>query len=187
MIPNASTNADAAAPGVLTIGHSNVSIEAFLDLLRPHGVEALVDARSQPYSKFTPHFSRENLERAVRRAGMTYVFLGDALGGRPPADQCPACYDADGNALYERIEEQPFYRRGIDRLREWIGRARVCVMCGEEDPARCHRRLLVGRTLIAAGIDVRHVRGDGSIETEREVEERFLRENPKARQLGFSF
>jgi len=38
---------------VLTIGHSNHPIERFLGLLREHGVEVPVDARSQPYSRFS--------------------------------------------------------------------------------------------------------------------------------------
>jgi uncharacterized protein (DUF488 family) len=45
-----------------------------------------------------------------------------------------------------------------------IGRA--CIMCAEEDPARCHRRLLVGRTLVARGVEVRHIRGSGALEAE---------------------
>ena len=33
---------------LFTIGHSNHSIERFLALLRPHGVEAVADVRSRP-------------------------------------------------------------------------------------------------------------------------------------------
>jgi len=39
-------------------------------------------------------------------------------------------------------------------------------MCAEENPASCHRRLLVARTLVRRGVAVRHIRGTGAIETE---------------------
>jgi uncharacterized protein (DUF488 family) len=42
-------------------------------------------------------------------------------------------------------------------------------MCSEEDPARCHRRLLVTRALTGRGVEVRHIRGNGSVVTEAEL------------------
>jgi uncharacterized protein (DUF488 family) len=164
-------HADAPTPklSVLTIGHSNHPIEKFLGLLREHGVEVLVDARSQPFSRFSPQFSRKALERTVTEASIRYLFMGDLLGGRPEAREC---YGADGKVDYDLVEAQEFYQRGIERLLDGIARFRVCVMCAEEDPSRCHRRLLITRTLVRRGVDVRHVRSTGPLETEAEIEKR---------------
>lgn len=159
-------DASSAKLSVLTIGHSNHPIEKFLGLLRAHDVEVLVDARSQPFSRFVPHFSRKALERAVTDASIRYLFMGDLLGGRPAAR---ACYGADGKVDYDRVEAQEFYQHGIERLLDAIARFRVCVMCAEEDPSRCHRRLLIARTLVRRGVDVRHVRGTGAVESESEL------------------
>jgi hypothetical protein len=41
-------------------------------------------------------------------------------------------------------------------------------MCGEEDPAACHRRLLVSKVLLGEGWTIDHIRGDGRSETESE-------------------
>jgi len=38
----------------------------------------------------------------------------------------------------------------------------VALMCAEEDPERCHRWLLVGRTLVARGMTVVDIGGDGA-------------------------
>ncbi len=154
---------------VLTIGHSNHSIEKFIGLLHQHDVEVLVDARSQPFSRFSPHFSRKPLERAVTDASMVYMFMGDALGGRPKAQEL---YDANGKVLYDKVEEQEFYRAGIARLVDTIRQRRVCVLCCEEDPSQCHRRLLVTRTLLHSGVEVLHVRGTGQLEPEADVQAR---------------
>jgi uncharacterized protein (DUF488 family) len=43
------------------------------------------------------------------------------------------------------------------------------MLCAEENPAACHRRLLIGRVLLNHGIQVDHIRGDGRIQTEAEV------------------
>ncbi len=37
---------------IFTIGHSNHSIEQFVALLQQHGITALADVRSAPYSRF---------------------------------------------------------------------------------------------------------------------------------------
>lgn len=157
------------ALSILTLGHSRHPLDKFLALLRQHEVDVLVDVRSQPFSRFSPHFSRKALERAVTDASRRYLFLGDALGGRP---QLRACYDDAGQIDYDRVEAQDFYQRGIERLREGIARFRVCLLCSEEDPSHCHRRLLITRTLVRHGVDVRHVRGTGAIETEAELRAR---------------
>lgn len=165
---------------VLTIGHSNRPLDGLIELLLRHRIEVLVDTRSQPYSRYSPHFARESLQRAVRDAGLRYLFMGDSLGGRPESREC---YDAEGQVNYDKVEEQDFYKQGIDRLVDGIHRFRVCILCSEEDPVRCHRRRLVGRTLLRRGIQVEHIRGDGTIEAEAAVQARFEGENPDRKQL----
>ena len=159
----------ARALSVLTIGHSRHPLDKFLGLLRQHEADILVDVRSQPFSRFSPHFSRKALEHAVTGASIRYLFMGDALGGRPTS---PACYAAGGKLDYDRVEAQDFYQRGIERLLEGIARFRVCLLCSEEDPSSCHRRLLITRTLVRRGVDVRHIRGTGAIESEAELRAR---------------
>lgn len=162
------------AMSLLTLGHSKHALERFLGLLRQHEVEVVVDARSQPVSRFSPHFARKALERALAAVSIEYLFMGDTLGGRP---QPRECYDDDGKVDYDRIAAQPFYQRGIAQLLDGIARLRVCVLCAEEDPSRCHRRLLITRTLVDEhGVEVRHIRGSGAIETEDELR---ARDNPR--------
>lgn len=158
-----------APKSVLTIGHSKHPIQKFLGLLREHGVELLVDARSQPFSRFSPQFSRKALEPAVMEVSISYLFMGDLLGGRPERREC---YAADGRVDYDLVEAQEFYQRGIERLLDGAARFRVCILCAEEDPTRCHRRLLITRTLVRRSVDVRHIRGTGAVQCEAEIEKR---------------
>jgi uncharacterized protein (DUF488 family) len=152
---------------LFSIGHSNHSVETFLDLLELHRVEVLADVRSHPYSRFAPHFDSGSLRKAVVDARMKYLFLGKELGGRPEGDEF---YDLDGHVLYSRVAEAPFFLDGIRRLEAGAAAYRVAILCSEEDPSGCHRRLLVGRALRMRGIVLDHIRGDGRLQTEAELE-----------------
>ncbi len=153
---------------VYTVGHSNVSAEAFVTLLKSHGIEVLVDVRSAPYSKYVPHFNRDVLKQAIVDAGLKYLYLGRELGGRPPGLHF---YGSDGHVRYDLIAASPEFCQGIERLRRGIREHRVALMCNEEDPRECHRRLLVGRVLAEGGVTVLHIRGDGRVQSEAELAE----------------
>lgn len=149
---------------IFTIGHSNHSLENFLGLLQRHNIQVLVDIRSHPYSKHVPQFNRGELEGAVKTAGLKYIFLGRELGGRTDGEEF---YDVEG--LYARLAESPLFLEGIARLEEGLrNNWRIALMCSEEDPAKCHRRFLVARVLVRRNIEVKNIRGDGSLETEPE-------------------
>jgi len=151
---------------IYTIGHSAHPWEEFAGLLREHGLEVVADIRSAPYSRYAPQFDHEDLQRKLIEAGLKYVFLGSELGGRP-ADE--TYYDKKGRVLYGRMKTDAAFVAGIERLERGMGEFRVALMCGEEDPAHCHRRLLVGRVLSERGHEVMHIRGDGRLQTDAEV------------------
>jgi uncharacterized protein (DUF488 family) len=153
-------------PRLLTIGHSNHSMEHLLELLRLHSVQVVADVRSSPYSKYTTQFDREPLAEALRAAGFQYVYLGSELGGRPRGDQY---YDAAGHVLYDKVVESPGFHEGVVRLEGGLRQYVVAALCAEENPAGCHRRLLVGRVLGERGVAVDHIRGDGRLQTEAEL------------------
>jgi uncharacterized protein (DUF488 family) len=149
-----------------TVGHSAHSLEHFLRLLDAHGVTVVVDTRSRPYSKYAPQFDREALKRAVLAHGLRYLWMGDVLGGRPSD---PGCYDGEGHVLYGRVAESAEFQAGIRRLEQGATSFYVALLCSEEDPAHCHRRLLVTRVLRERGAVVQHIRGEGALETEEAV------------------
>jgi len=155
-----------ADTGVLTVGHSHHAMDHFLDLLRRHSVQVVADVRSHPYSKYASQFDHEPLIEALRAAGFQYVYLGAELGGRPRGD---AYYDRDGRVLYDKVAASPAFQDGLARLKKGIQRQVVALLCAEEDPAGCHRRLLVARVLTEGGIAVAHIRGDGRLQTETEL------------------
>ena len=154
---------------IFTVGHSNHPLTTFLDLLSAQRIEMLADVRSSPYSRYTAYFGKDGLQQALAGAGIKYLFLGQQLGGRPEGEQF---YDAAGYVLYDCLAQSPAFLAGLERLLENAGQYRTALLCSEEDPLSCHRRLLVGRVLGRRGVDVWHIRGDGSLETEGQVTDR---------------
>jgi uncharacterized protein (DUF488 family) len=151
---------------VHSIGHSNHLLEEFVALLRQHGIIVLVDIRSQPYSRWTPQYNRETLARALEQGGIRYLFMGDALGGRP-AD--PSLYHAaaDDEAHgprpdYQKMAALPAFQEGLHKLIELAAQYPLAMMCSEGDHEHCHRTLLITPHLLAHGVRVMHIQPDGS-------------------------
>jgi uncharacterized protein (DUF488 family) len=154
------------AGSILTIGYGNRSLEEVVASLRSESVQYLIDVRSNPISGFKPEFSAEPLERALRTAGIRYVFMGDSLGGRP-ADA--SCYEG-GHVIYQRVQEKAFFKEGIRRLVNALGQSlSVCLLCSEGRPSNCHRSKLIGVALDALGVEVVHLDQGGRRLSQAEV------------------
>ncbi len=159
-----------------SIGHSNHSLETFLGLLELHHIQVLVDVRSKPYSRYSPHFNSQELKTSVKAQGLKYVFMGQELGGRPDERDF---YDAEGRVFYNKVAASGLFQDGLARLENGLEKYRVAMMCSEEDPTRCHRHMLISRVLLEHGIVVQHVRGDGTLQSEVELRQTKAEDEPE--------
>ena len=167
-----SSNMGGNSDTILTIGHSSHTLEWFLDLLARHRVTAVADVRSAPYSRFNPHFNREQLAAPLKASGIKYVYLGRELGGR---SDDPSCYE-HGCVRYDRLAQTPRFQEGLQRIVRGAKEHRVALMCAEKEPLHCHRTLLVGHELDKSGIDVAHILPDGRLEPHAGAMTRLLAE-----------
>ena len=148
---------------IYTVGHSNIELEGFFNLL--NGMEVVVDVRSIPFSKYVPQFGMHNMKEKLGAAGIEYIFMedediGNILGGKPRDDDC---YE-NGKIVYEKVMWKNWYQEGISRLVELAGEKKVAIMCSEEDPHKCHRHHLITQSLLEKGLTVFHIRGDRTVE-----------------------
>lgn len=148
---------------ITTIGHSNHDWPAFQHLVEQHQIGAIADVRSRPRSRLQ-HFNAPRFRANLNQIGVAYVFLGDLLGGMP----------ADGPDRYREMAQTIEFRTGIARLLEIMPRTRLAICCSEHEVLGCHRFLLISRHFAEIGIEVEHIRRDGSIETQHEAEQRLL-------------
>ncbi len=133
---------------VLTIGHSNRSVEEFLEMLREHEIRTLVDIRRFPTSK-VEHFKREEMERWLLKHGVEYVWLGAELGG----------YRRGGYQAHMKTE---LFEEGLEKLLRVVEEGGTCIMCMEKSPKYCHRRFVSAR-LEEQDVKVIHVLEKGQV------------------------
>jgi uncharacterized protein (DUF488 family) len=175
IIMNQAPNQEQSISGarLMSIGHSNHTVSALIELLRAASVTAVADVRSRPYSGRNPQFNRPELESALNELDMHYAFLGDSLGGRPSQ---MSLYDEEGRVDYERVRKTAGFQRGLQRLIDASEEHRIAMLCAEEDPLDCHRGLMITPALIGRGIAALHLRGNGEVETNEQMEQRLCAE-----------
>ncbi|MEG4583650.1 DUF488 domain-containing protein [Microcoleus sp. MOSTC5] len=173
---------------LFTIGHSNLSIEAFVLLLQQHGITAVADVRSHPFSRYLPHFNKSEIKASLSSVGIQYVFLGKELGARP---EDLSCYDSSGKALYDRIAATSLFAAGIQRLLKSAANYKISLICAEKDPITCHRTILVCHKVREFNLEINHILSDGTLESHQHLEERLLskfnKEPTKAEPIQLSF
>lgn len=140
---------------VYSIGHGRRENTQFLNALQKYEIKYLIDVRSVPFSKWSPDYNKETLKKFLNGNEITYVFMGDTIGGRPD-DQ--SCYDKEGRVDYEILKGKDFFLEGIDRIKKANEKGiNVALMCSESKPTECHRSKLIGRVLAENGIIMHHI------------------------------
>jgi uncharacterized protein (DUF488 family) len=134
---------------VFTIGHSNRTIEEFIELLRENGVERVMDIRTIPKSRHNPQFNEDSLAAALRAKRLGYVHL-KKLGGlrHARADSMNlGWHNASfrGFADYMQTEE---FQEGLARTVTLAEEKPSALMCAEAVPWRCHRSLVADALLV---------------------------------------
>jgi uncharacterized protein (DUF488 family) len=142
---------------LLTIGHSNRAIVEFINMLRSHGVELLVDVRTVPKSRHNPQFNRETLPGSLQEAAIDYRHL-PGLGGlrHPRRDSTNTGWRNDSFRGYADYMQTPEFEHSLGELLGLAESRRTAVMCAEAVPWRCHRSMIAD-ALTARGVEVLHI------------------------------
>jgi len=145
-----------------SIGYGNRKTENFLALLKVYKIDCLVDIRTKPQSRFNPGYNRGRLQSFLLENGISYLFMGDSLGGMP---KDPLCYK-NGEIDYSLVWQMPFYKQGISELIATVESGlNVCIMCCELNADQCHRKNMVGAYLSSEhDIETRHIDKMGAIQ-----------------------
>jgi uncharacterized protein (DUF488 family) len=153
-----------------TIGHSNRSLEEFIELLRGAEIALVADIRKIPRSRANPQFNADTLPDALARHGIAYEHIA-ALGGlRGKTRNVPR--DVNGfweNESFHRYADYALssdFEAALEHLIEQGRQRRCAMMCSEAVWWRCHRRIVADH-LIARGETVFHIMGEGRLEPAR--------------------
>lgn len=153
---------------VYTLGHSTHPKEEFISLLRKYQIELLVDVRSLPGSRYVPQFDKEKMEAWLPENGIKYLHMPE-LGGRRNKNKDVDITLVHGwhNASLRNYAAYTFtdgYKEGINKLIKLSEENKLCYMCSEALPWRCHR-WIISDTLVSKGINVFHIMSEGELMT----------------------
>lgn len=148
---------------VLTLGTSVHDWAAFQTLLENAGVEAVIDIRSRPYSRFE-HFNQPQLRARLNHCGLAYLHLG-ALGGPVATDK----------RSYKEVMLTVAAGKAVEDIMSIAARCRPALICAEADPLTCHRLLMVSPVLAAHGVAVIHILKDGKQEAHNQTTARLVK------------
>ena len=150
-----------------TIGHSNRSLEEFVELLVSAEIELVADIRKIPRSRANPQFNVDTLGASLATFGISYELM-DVLGGRRGIVKSVS---PDINGLWRNLSFHNYadyalsaeFSAGLAHLLERGHEQRCSIMCSEAVWWRCHRRIVTDY-LIASGETVFHIMAPGRFE-----------------------
>jgi uncharacterized protein (DUF488 family) len=126
---------------IFTIGFTQKTARRFFELLRGSGARRIVDVRLNNVSQLAGFAKRDDLAFFAKEiAGMDYVHVPDLA---PTQTMLDAYKKEKGDwRLYEERFLGLMQERQIERTLSPELLAGGCLLCSEDTPHRCHRRLV---------------------------------------------
>lgn len=127
---------------IFTIGFTKKPAETFFNLLKSAGVRRLVDVRLNNVSQLAGFTKRDDLRYFTRAiCGIEYVHVPELA----PTSEILDPYKKQKNGDWPLYERQFLDLMRARRVEETISRELLdggCLLCSEETPHHCHRRLV---------------------------------------------
>jgi uncharacterized protein (DUF488 family) len=144
---------------IFSIGHSNLPLENFIEILKLYAISKVVDIRSIPRSRNNPQFNQENLILRLPMESLEYLHM-PGLGGLRKAKQDSVNTGWEnlsfrGYADYMLTDE---FNESLRLLINMAKHQKVCLMCAETVPWKCHR-FLIADSLYINGVETEHILG----------------------------
>lgn len=126
---------------ILTIGFTKTSAERFFTRLKSAGVKSVVDVRLRNVSQLAGFAKRDDLKFFLKALGdIAYVHRPELA----PTDAMLDEYQKQGHSWddYERRFLELLAQRRIEHSISPATLDGACLLCSEDTPHRCHRRLV---------------------------------------------
>lgn len=142
---------------VMTIGHSTLPLETFVQALKDNACRRLIDVRSIPRSRHNPQFEQPALFAALEAEGISALWRKE-LGGRRHTrkDSINRGWRNASFRGYADYMQTAEFAAQIDWLTALPHLDATVIMCAEAVPWRCHRSL-IGDAVLARGGSVEDI------------------------------
>ena len=143
---------------IFTIGFTKKSAETFFTRLQQAGVRRVVDVRLNNVSQLAGFTKRDDLKYFTKAiCGIDYVHLPELA----PTSDILDPYKKQKNGDWPLYERQFLNLMRSRRIEETVSRDLLdggCLLCSEEKPHHCHRRLVVEYLKDKwGGVEIEHI------------------------------
>jgi len=157
---------------IYTVGHSNHSIDYFLELLHTHNINCIVDVRSMPASKFNPQYNQVELKATLKSNTIVYMHFKDEFGARQESEEY---IDENGQVNFQYFRKSREFQNGVERIDLGVENGyRIALMCSEGNPLECHRFSMISGYFSKLGFQVLHILRDKSAIEHQQLEKKLL-------------
>ncbi len=142
---------------IFSIGHSTLTLENFIDRVKPNNVTKVIDIRTIPRSRHNPQFNIETLPESLKAAQIGYEHIPGLGGLRHARADSPnqGWHNASFRGFADYMQT-PEFDENLTMLMKLAGVETIALMCAEAVPWRCHRSLIAD-ALATRGIIVEHI------------------------------
>jgi uncharacterized protein (DUF488 family) len=142
---------------LFTIGFTKKSASKFFETLRRSGVKRVVDVRLNNVSQLAGFAKRDDLKYFLEKiCGIEYVHLPELAPTPPMLDGYRK--DHKNWATYEKQFLELMQTRRIEERIPTETLSEGCLLCSEDKPHHCHRRLVAEYLKKSWGeVDIRHL------------------------------
>lgn len=167
---------------IYTIGYSPFKINEFIGILKKYRINALIDVRSNPNSKFYPDYNKMNLQKKLQINQIIYRNYKDEFGARQEERR----YFTNGYLDFSKYTKSKSFLEGIRKIEEGMKlNYTFALMCAEKDPSTCHRNIMVAKIFHDMGYVVKNILSDQSYELQEDIEKRLVEQYfPNRNQLS---
>lgn len=164
---------------IYTIGHSNHTIEQFIELLKKHNINCIIDVRTIPSSNYNPQFNRLPITASLKKEGIIYLHFDKEFILRRKDS-----LNAEGKVDFELAVQTPLFQSGVARLKQGMNLGyHIALMGAKGNPLVCHRFSMIGRYLNENGFTIKHVLRSGKLATQEEIEKEMVSEYVNKKKL----
>lgn len=157
---------------IYTIGHSNYPVEKLIDMLKHYNINTVVDIRGTPYSKYNVQYNKETIAQTLKETGFIYIYMAKEFAANR---ENKISYNNERYSDFEKVITEKEFLNGIERLKTGCGKGyNIALLGAMQDPIRCHRSILVGRSLRENGFNVKHILDDYTLASQENIEESLL-------------
>jgi uncharacterized protein (DUF488 family) len=141
-----------------TIGFTRKSAKEFFAILQKNDIRRVIDIRLNPHGQLAGFSKQADLVYFLKTINACdYAHLPDLAPTREILDSYRKNHDWDEyTRRFEQLMDQRAVPESLDR--QVFENGPVCLLCSEETPDRCHRRLVAERLARAwENVEIRHL------------------------------